>query len=229
MRTLKLLVATQEPTVIPRPLLDLFSFTVCHRLTSPTWYEYLRPHMLLGDASGPSLFQRGSSDSHLYQTVSQLRIGQALIVSPSALVLSDPDGGSYSEDDGLTHLGNGHFLIQIRPALSPDSLPSHKQGLFHTDSNELGMQYHSNIISPPRANGIGRVLPNSAPPFTHPPMFGAASANSSQFFGHSPTSKFFNGGSTRHPSQSPETQLHSFSSASSTNSVCFGCISLLGF
>jgi hypothetical protein len=39
----------QEPTVIPSTVLDLASFIICHRFTSPSWCTHLARHMSAGD------------------------------------------------------------------------------------------------------------------------------------------------------------------------------------
>ena len=41
----------QEPTVVPSTMLDLASFVICHRFTSPSWCRHLAQHVSVGDNS----------------------------------------------------------------------------------------------------------------------------------------------------------------------------------
>ena len=39
------IISTQEPTVVPSSMLDLMSYIICHRFSSPSWVRHLRGHI----------------------------------------------------------------------------------------------------------------------------------------------------------------------------------------
>ncbi|KAJ6487305.1 hypothetical protein DFH09DRAFT_1457014 [Mycena vulgaris] len=88
----RVIIATQEPTVIPATILDLASIIICHRFSSPAWCTHLARH---------------------YQQVMLLPTGEALVFSPAALIAADEHGGV-----GL--LGREHFRLRVRPRLTMD-------------------------------------------------------------------------------------------------------------
>jgi hypothetical protein len=42
---MRVIISTQEPTVVPSSLLDLCSFIVCHRFFSAGWFSHLAKHV----------------------------------------------------------------------------------------------------------------------------------------------------------------------------------------
>jgi hypothetical protein len=42
---MRVIISTQEPTVVPSSLLDLCSFIVCHRFFSAGWFTHLAKHV----------------------------------------------------------------------------------------------------------------------------------------------------------------------------------------
>ena len=54
----RVVVSTQEPTVVPTKFLDLCSFVVVHRFTSPTWLHVLSKHVSAAEAFPSELFQK---------------------------------------------------------------------------------------------------------------------------------------------------------------------------
>lgn len=104
----RVIISTQEPTISTR-LLDLCSMTVVHRFTSPAWLQVLKGHLAGGsdlsglneadDCEGQQQQEATSrrkdtgavpypsmSPLALFSNVVQLRTGEALIFSPSAVV-----------------------------------------------------------------------------------------------------------------------------------------------
>lgn len=72
----RVIISTQEPTIDTR-LMDLSSATIIHRFTSPKWFDELRKHISVkGDESDEELFDR----------IVNLRVGEALMYAPSAMV-----------------------------------------------------------------------------------------------------------------------------------------------
>ncbi|KAK4222555.1 hypothetical protein QBC38DRAFT_512883 [Podospora fimiseda] len=107
----RILISTQEPTISPK-LLDLCSVTIVHRFTSPDWLSALRRH-LAGVSSGGRLLEKArrlverdweeaGGDGHqgantltlgnddpgleLFLKIVDLRVGEALMFAPSAIV-----------------------------------------------------------------------------------------------------------------------------------------------
>ncbi|KAJ7752978.1 hypothetical protein B0H16DRAFT_1279894, partial [Mycena metata] len=65
----RVVIATQEPTVIPSTILDLASVIICHRFSSPAWCTHLARHVMM------------------------LATGDALVFSPATAVAVDKNGG----------------------------------------------------------------------------------------------------------------------------------------
>ncbi|KAJ6504918.1 hypothetical protein DFH09DRAFT_1375275 [Mycena vulgaris] len=100
----RVIIATQEPTVIPATILDLASIIICHRFSSPAWCTHLARHVSAGSESAFESW---------YQQVMLLPTGDALVFSPAALIAADEYGGI-----GL--LGKEHFRLRVRPRLTMD-------------------------------------------------------------------------------------------------------------
>ncbi|KAF2136015.1 uncharacterized protein K452DRAFT_329901 [Aplosporella prunicola CBS 121167] len=78
----RIIIATQEPTVSPK-LLDLCSMTIVHRFTSPAWLTMLETHIAgLSRAAG----KEADELTRLFQEIVTLRVGEALLFAPSAMV-----------------------------------------------------------------------------------------------------------------------------------------------
>ena len=94
----------QEPTVIPSTILDLASFIICHRFTSPSWCRHLARHVSAGD---------NAETAQWFQDVMLLATGQCVVFSPSAIVMT-------SNDSSVRLLGNGYLKLRVRPRLTLD-------------------------------------------------------------------------------------------------------------
>jgi hypothetical protein len=120
----RIIISTQEPTVSPK-LLDLSSVTIVHRFTSPEWLRTLEGH-LAGAAS--KLLEneddeaegavQGSVAKKIFGEIVKLRVGEALLFSPSAIVGVDDAGKTGTE--GLKRLGSGYLKIRVRSRLTTD-------------------------------------------------------------------------------------------------------------
>ncbi|KAJ7679442.1 hypothetical protein DFH06DRAFT_974912 [Mycena polygramma] len=102
----RVIIATQEPTVIPPAILDLASIIICHRFSSPAWCAHLARHVSAGSDSA-------AASASWYQQVMLLSTGDALVFSPAALMTADEQGGV-----GL--LGREHLKLRVRPRLTRD-------------------------------------------------------------------------------------------------------------
>jgi len=92
----RVIIATQEPTVIPTTILDLSSFIICHRFSSPAWCAHLSRHV-------------SSDDKGWFDTVMRLPTGDAVVFAPTA-VLSDQ----------VVPLGRDSMRVSVRSRLTCD-------------------------------------------------------------------------------------------------------------
>jgi hypothetical protein len=112
----RVVVSTQEPTVVPSSVLDLLSWIVCHRFSSPSWVKHLMDHVCVheGDqkrvGSGDSEYDE--TDSAWEKRVMTLHTGEAIVFSPSSLFVS--------VKGKLATLSTGYVLIKTRPRLTRD-------------------------------------------------------------------------------------------------------------
>lgn len=117
----RIIISTQEPTVSPK-LLDLSSVTIVHRFTSPGWLRTLEDH-LAGAASKLLTIEEDEEEVSGNQSVAKrvfgeivkLRVGEALLFSPSAVVGVDGLGKK-----GLRRLGATFLKIRVRSRLTTD-------------------------------------------------------------------------------------------------------------
>ncbi|KAJ5520824.1 hypothetical protein N7463_001277, partial [Penicillium fimorum] len=122
----RIVISTQEPT-ISSDLLSLCSVTIVHRFSSPEWIRALQGHVA-GAALDVQSNQATSAydDDHpenagiarkflLFHKIVHLRVGEALLFSPSA-VSCTALGGSQE----LRNLGSGYMVIKIRDRLTED-------------------------------------------------------------------------------------------------------------
>ncbi|KAJ7782167.1 hypothetical protein B0H14DRAFT_3893911 [Mycena olivaceomarginata] len=96
----RIIIATQEPTVVPPTILDLASIIICHRFSSPAWCKHLAQHV-----------STGSED--WYKEVMALPTGHGLVFSPAAALATDERGR-------VVLLGRDHLRLRVRPRLTLD-------------------------------------------------------------------------------------------------------------
>lgn len=122
----RVIISTQEPTISSQ-LLDLCSVTIVHRFTSPDWLRVLRRHI-----AGASLVDSSSEDSDstaadaeakktddLLSQVVTLRVGEALLFSPSAIARWD-DKSAEGGVNIAKKLAAGYIKVQIRSRITED-------------------------------------------------------------------------------------------------------------
>ena len=135
----RVFISTQEPTVSPK-LLDLCSITVVHRFTSPNWLRTLQKH-LAGVSSASKLLQKvegvssgddddddddgsdggvqpltlGNNDPalELFSWIVRLRVGEAFLFAPSAVIGIDKTGE-------VKRLAHGALKVKIRNRITED-------------------------------------------------------------------------------------------------------------
>ncbi|KAK0665737.1 hypothetical protein QBC41DRAFT_232138 [Cercophora samala] len=138
----RVVISTQEPTISPK-LLDLCSVTIVHRFTSPDWLTALGRH-LAGVQSGGRLVAesaasqeggeggeqdgillglgggggggggKGDVRTELFSRIVRLRVGEALMFSPSAIV------GVDETKKEVRRLGGGVMKIRVRNRVTMD-------------------------------------------------------------------------------------------------------------
>ncbi|PVF92780.1 hypothetical protein CPB86DRAFT_716798 [Serendipita vermifera] len=139
----RVIVSTQEPTVVPSSVLDLLAWIVCHRFSSPSWVKHLMHHMCVEEEEGNSSSKgRGDKGSDWSKRVMALRTGEALLCSPASLFVSD--------SGQLATLSTGYAVIKTRPRLTRDGGASllatvdlteaqYKSGIFTPESQKLSL------------------------------------------------------------------------------------------
>ncbi|KAN0076806.1 hypothetical protein V8E55_010661 [Tylopilus felleus] len=80
---MRVLISTQEPTVIPPVLLDLCTVAIMHRFSSPAWWDHLARHV-----STDIWTEEG------FDTVVKLQTGEAIVFAPSGMGVFPDDSGT---------------------------------------------------------------------------------------------------------------------------------------
>ncbi|KAG8851922.1 hypothetical protein FRC20_001636 [Serendipita sp. 405] len=114
----RVIISTQEPTVVPAPVLDLLSWIICHRFSSPSWVKHLDRHVCVDERNA-----RNKWEDH----VMTLKTGEAVLFSPGSLFLSK--GGATST------LSTGYAIIKSRPRVTKDGGMS----IMATDEKDTGV------------------------------------------------------------------------------------------
>jgi hypothetical protein len=127
---LRIIISTQEPTISPS-LLNLCSVTIVHRFTSPEWLRILHKHLaaaasdpftVKGEATSEKFPEAEELDvkadsASLFNRIVRLRVGEALLFSPSAIVgMTLRDDG----DVGFRRLGAEYLAVRVRARLTLD-------------------------------------------------------------------------------------------------------------
>ena len=122
----RIIISTQEPTISPA-LLNLSSVTIVHRFTSPEWLSSLKGHLagisngwVDSDASKDnSTGGVQSNESKVFNDIVKLKVGEALLFSPSA-VIGVIEGADEDVEDRLVKLGAAYLKIRVRSRLTAD-------------------------------------------------------------------------------------------------------------
>ncbi|PYH70906.1 uncharacterized protein BO88DRAFT_451602 [Aspergillus vadensis CBS 113365] len=127
----RIIISTQEPTV-STDLLNLCTVTIVHRFNSPEWLRILQKH-LAGAATNPFARKKGKAggrgidgeeeqlreayEHSIFDKIVNLRVGEALLFSPSSIVdVSIDEDGGYE----LRKLGSEHLAIKVRQRITKD-------------------------------------------------------------------------------------------------------------
>lgn len=123
----RVIISTQEPT-ISTALLNLCSTTIVHRFSSPEWLRILRRHLAAAAECPFSLEINQATatpaETHceeiesisLFSKIVHLRVGEALLFCPSAIVDTNLQDGGMTMD----RLGARYLKVKVRARLTTD-------------------------------------------------------------------------------------------------------------
>ncbi|KIM90985.1 hypothetical protein PILCRDRAFT_59166 [Piloderma croceum F 1598] len=108
---MRVIISTQEPTVVPSVLLDLCTVAILHRFSSPSWWEHVANHVS-ADVSAEEAFDK----------VVGLQTGEAIVLAPSGLSvvqehIPDAPGPAIRK---LAQLGRRYMLMKTRKRVTAD-------------------------------------------------------------------------------------------------------------
>ncbi|KAI1344622.1 hypothetical protein F5Y15DRAFT_117580 [Xylariaceae sp. FL0016] len=143
----RVIISTQEPTISPK-LLDLCSITIVHRFTSPDWLRVLNRHLAgISMTRRSTRIQAQSEDKpsdkteveglqgitmtsddpslELFSRIVQLKVGEALLLAPSAILSLEKRDSECDKDGGadavtLRRLAHDVLPIRVRHRLTAD-------------------------------------------------------------------------------------------------------------
>ncbi|KAJ3490105.1 hypothetical protein NLI96_g1681 [Meripilus lineatus] len=109
---MRVIISTQEPTVVPPVLLDLCSVAILHRFASPAWWDHIAHHV-----------SAQLSADEAFNHVVTLQTGEAIVLAPSGLaVVKDPQAQIIDGVPGrvLSQLGRRYILMKTRRRVTKD-------------------------------------------------------------------------------------------------------------
>jgi hypothetical protein len=124
----RILIATQEPTISPK-LLDLCSFTLVHRFTSPEWLNFLKSHIA---AAG-----QAQDRAELMKRIVELDCGEAFLFVPGGVMVGKQQ---MKEEDNTEILGEIRNILGTKTFMKEmeETLEEKKEmGVLE----KLGMRY----------------------------------------------------------------------------------------
>ncbi|KAF9469015.1 hypothetical protein BDZ94DRAFT_1245162 [Collybia nuda] len=110
--SMRVIISTQEPTVVPPVLLDLCTVTILHRFSSPSWWDHLIKHVS-ADFTGSDVFNK----------VVRLQTGQAIVLAPSAIGIFDEAVVSSAvapNPKTLSQFGRRYLIMKTRRRVTAD-------------------------------------------------------------------------------------------------------------
>ncbi|KAI0265152.1 hypothetical protein BC834DRAFT_1033285 [Gloeopeniophorella convolvens] len=105
--SMRVIVSTQEPTVVPSAFLALCSIVVMHRFSSSAWWEHLRKHV-----------SAKMSSEEAFDTVVTLKTGEAIVACPTGLYMAQ--GPFDCAKARLSHFGRDFFVARTRKRVTAD-------------------------------------------------------------------------------------------------------------
>ncbi|KAF8897407.1 hypothetical protein BD779DRAFT_1608026 [Infundibulicybe gibba] len=122
---IRVIISTQEPTVIPPVLLDLCTVTILHRFSSPSWWDHLTRHV-----------SAEFCDSDAFDKVVKLQVsflyppaifvglilaqtGEAIVLAPSGIGLFHSEGNRGGLKT-IHQFGRRYFIMKTRRRVTAD-------------------------------------------------------------------------------------------------------------
>ncbi|KAJ3967831.1 hypothetical protein EV361DRAFT_462620 [Lentinula raphanica] len=102
---MRVIISTQEPTVVNPVLLDLCTVTILHRFSSPAWWAHLERHV-----------SADFSDSDAFDKVVRLQTGEAIVLAPSGLAAFPSPVNVHD----VRQLGRRYLIIKTRKRVTLD-------------------------------------------------------------------------------------------------------------
>jgi hypothetical protein len=99
---MRVIVSTQEPTVLPSALIALCHITILHRFASSTWWEHIKKHI------------PGTMSS--FDRVVKLKTGEALVCCPTGLYV----GGELDSESELLQFDRNFLVVRTRRRVTAD-------------------------------------------------------------------------------------------------------------
>lgn len=126
----RVIVSTQEPTVVPTKFVDLCSFVLAHRFSSPSWVALFAKHTAAAKERMDDIFSQVQCihislmlcvlSSNHYQVVA-LRTGEALLFAPNGVgVRTEGTKSSKTKKKVPAILGQGYLHVQSRLRVTRD-------------------------------------------------------------------------------------------------------------
>ncbi|KAF9075978.1 hypothetical protein BDP27DRAFT_1380598 [Rhodocollybia butyracea] len=107
---MRVIISTQEPTVVNPVLLDLCTVTILHRFSSPSWWIHLEKHVS-ADFSNTEAFDR----------VVRLQTGEAIVLAPSGLTTFPSSvSGDPEAMQSVGHIGRHYIVLKTRQRVIVD-------------------------------------------------------------------------------------------------------------
>ncbi|KAG8862279.1 hypothetical protein FRB96_001858 [Tulasnella sp. 330] len=104
---MRMILSTQEPTVIPSVLLDLCTITIMHRFSSIGWFDHLSKHV------------SSQFTSEAFDTLVRLQTGQAIVLAPAGLGVFKK-GGEADTKRHVASFGRRWLVVKTRRRLTKD-------------------------------------------------------------------------------------------------------------
>ncbi|KAL4241198.1 hypothetical protein ABKN59_000322 [Abortiporus biennis] len=107
---MRVIISTQEPTVVPPVLIDLCTVTILHRFSSPAWWEHVAKHV-----------SANMTSTEAFDRVVRLQTGHAIVLAPTALRVV-AENGVYFENtqDRVRQFGRAWMLVATRRRVTKD-------------------------------------------------------------------------------------------------------------
>jgi len=111
--SMRVIVSTQEPTVLPSAFLALCSTIILHRFASPAWWDHLKNHI-----------SAKMSSEDAFDRVVTLKTGEALVSCPTGLYVSsaqsDASSAPGSSKPTLMQFSRNFIVVRTRKRVTAD-------------------------------------------------------------------------------------------------------------